>query len=166
MNIQITQNNLEAARNESGEAVAREVKNAIEQACGSLTAETLTALNAEQVTLWAFFILHDEVMDGGFVQLIHNGYGPFFFRNPFTKAMQLWGIDTIVPIMRHAEKLYRKHGADIEKPCSDEAFMALFEQFPQFDDLDDEFIEEEENICQAVGQYVADHLERFVEVIN
>ncbi|MDY4568347.1 MAG: DMP19 family protein [Alloprevotella sp.] len=166
MNIQITRNNLEAATNESGEAVAREVKNAIEQACGSLTAETLTALNAEQVTLWAFFILHDEVMDGGFVQLIHNGYGPFFFRNPFTKAMQLWGIDTIVPIMRHAEKLYRKHGADIEKPCSDEAFMALFEQFPQFDDLDDEFIEEEENICHAVGQYVADHLERFVEVVN
>lgn len=166
MNIQITRNNLKAATNESGEAVAREVKNAIEQACGSLTAETLTALNAEQVTLWAFFILHDEVMDGGFVQLIHNGYGPFFFRNPFTKAMQLWGIDTIVPIMRHAEKLYRKHGADIEKPCSDEAFMALFEQFPQFDDLDDEFIEEEENICQAVGQYVADHLERFVEVVN
>ena len=166
MNIQITRNNLEAATNESGEAVAREVKNAIEQACGSLTAETLTALNAEQVTLWAFFILHDEVMDGGFVQLIHNGYGPFFFRNPFTKAMQLWGIDTIVPIMRHAEKLYRKHGADIEKPCSDEAFMALFEQFPQFDDLDDEFIEEEENICQAVGQYVTDHLERFVEVVN
>ena len=166
MNIQITRNNLEAATNESGEAVAREVKNAIEQACGSLTAETLTALNAEQVTLWAFFILHDEVMDGGFVQLIHNGYGPFFFRNPFTKAMQVWGIDTIVPIMRHAEKLYRKHGADIEKPCSDEAFMALFEQFPQFDDLDDEFIEEEENICQAVGQYVADHLERFVEVVN
>lgn len=166
MNIQITRNNLEAATNESGEAVAREVKNAIEQACGSLTGEALTALNAEQVTLWAFFILHDEVMDGGFVQLIHNGYGPFFFRNPFTRAMQLWGIDTIVPIMRHAEKLYRKHGADIEKPCSDEAFMALFEQFPQFDDLDDEFIEEEENICQAVGQYVADHLERFVEVIN
>lgn len=166
MNIQITRNNLEAATNESGEAVAREVKNAIEQACGSLTAETLTALNAEQVTLWAFFILHDEVMDGGFVQLIHNGYGPFFFRNPFTKAMQLWGIDAIVPIMRHAEKLYRKHGADIEKPCSDEAFMALFEQFPQFDDLDDEFVEEEENICQAVGQYVADHLERFVEVVN
>ena len=166
MNIQITRHNLEAATNESGEAVAREVKNAIEQACGSLTGETLTALNAEQVTLWAFFILHDEVMDGGFVQLIHNGYGPFFFRNPFTKAMQLWGIDTIVPIMRHAEKLYRKHGADIEKPCSDEAFMALFEQFPQFDDLDDEFIEEEENICQAVGQYVTDHLERFVEVVN
>ena len=49
-----------------------------------------------------------------------------------------------------------------------EAFGApmLHEQFPQFDDLDDEFVEEEENICQAVGQYVADHLERFVEVVN
>ena len=166
MHIQITRNCLDAAMNESGEAVAREVKNAIEQTCGSLTAEALAALNAEQVTLWAFFILHDEVMDGGFVQLIHNGYGPFFFRNPFTKVMRLWGIDTLVPIMRRAEKLYKKYGSDIEKSCSDEEFMALFEQFPQFDDLDDEFVEEEEDICRAVGQYVCDHLDAFVEVID
>ncbi len=166
MHIQITRNCLDAAMNEGGEAVAREVKNAIEQTCGSLTAEALAALNAEQVTLWAFFILHDEVMDGGFVQLIHNGYGPFFFRNPFTKVMRLWGIDTLVPIMRRAEKLYKKYGSDIEKSCSDEEFMALFEQFPQFDDLDDEFVEEEEDICRAVGQYVCDHLDAFVEVID
>ncbi|MGN1353970.1 MAG: DMP19 family protein [Alloprevotella sp.] len=166
MHIQITRNCLDAAMNESSEAVAREVKNAIEQTCDSLTAEALAELNAEQVTLWAFFILHDEVMDGGFVQLIHNGYGPFFFRNPFTKAMRLWGIDTLVPIMRRAEKLYKKYGRDIEKSCSDEEFMALFEQFPQFDDLDDEFVEEEEDICRAVGQYVCEHLDGFVEVID
>lgn len=166
MHIQITRDRLDAAMNEGGEAVAREVKNAIEQACGSLTAESLASLNADQVTLWAFFILHDEVMDGGFVQLIHNGYGPFFFRNPFTKAMRLWGIDSIVPLMRRAEKLYQKHGRDIEKPCSDEDFMALFEQFPKFDDIDDEFVEEEEDICRAVGQYVCDHLDAFVEAID
>lgn len=67
MHIQITRDRLDAAMNEGGEAVAREVKNAIEQACGSLTAESLASLNTDQVTLWAFFILHDEVMDGGFV---------------------------------------------------------------------------------------------------
>ena len=54
-----------------------------------LTAETMQELNADQITLLAWNILHEEVMDGGFVQLIHNGYGPFNFKNPFAKALKL-----------------------------------------------------------------------------
>ena len=49
---------------------------------GELTAESMQQLNADQLTLLAWKILHDEVMDGGFVQLIYNGYGPFIFKNP------------------------------------------------------------------------------------
>ena len=49
---------------------------------GELTAETMAELTADQVTLLAWDTLHEEVMDGGFVQLIHNGYGPFIFKNP------------------------------------------------------------------------------------
>ena len=40
---------------------------------GELTADTMAQLNADQITLLAWQTLHDEVMDGGFVQLIHNG---------------------------------------------------------------------------------------------
>ena len=50
---------------------------------GELTAETMAELNSDQITLLAWEMLHDEVMDGGFVQLIHNGLGPFIFKNPF-----------------------------------------------------------------------------------
>lgn len=39
----------------------------------------MSELNADQMTLVAFKAMHDEVMDGGFVQLIYNGYGPFLF---------------------------------------------------------------------------------------
>ena len=49
---------------------------------GELTAENMSELNSDQVTLLAWRTLHDEVMDGGFVQLIYNGYGPFIFKNP------------------------------------------------------------------------------------
>lgn len=42
---------------------------------GRLDAETMPLLNGEQITLLAYVALRDEVMDGGFVQLIHNGYG-------------------------------------------------------------------------------------------
>ena len=40
---------------------------------GSLTAESMQHLNADQCTLLAWHILHEEVMDGGFVQLLYNG---------------------------------------------------------------------------------------------
>ena len=40
---------------------------------GELTAETMTQLNSDQITLLAWDILHEEMMDGGMVQLIHNG---------------------------------------------------------------------------------------------
>ena len=48
-----------------------------------LTLETMQQLNADQITLLAWSYLHQEVMDGGYVQLIYNGYGAFIFKNPF-----------------------------------------------------------------------------------
>ena len=59
---------------------------------GKLTVETMAQLNASQITLLAYRILRDEVMDGGFIQLIHNGYGGFIFLNPFAKMVKQWGI--------------------------------------------------------------------------
>ena len=53
---------------------------------GELTATTMSQLNSDQITLLAYIILRDTVMDGGFVELIHNGYGPFIYLNPFAKA--------------------------------------------------------------------------------
>ena len=104
---------------------------------GELTPETMAELNADQLTLLAWDILHKEVMDGGFVQLIHNGYGTFIFKNP---------------------------REEIEKECSDEEFMALFEQFPDFDDLDDQFVENEEEWTEDIAHYIDDHLEKFATI--
>ena len=59
---------------------------------GELTAETMGRLSTDQITLLAYIQMRDEVMDGGFVQLIHNGYGPFLFRNPFAKVLKIWGL--------------------------------------------------------------------------
>ena len=56
-----------------------------------LTLETMQQLNADQITLLAWSYLHQEVMDGGYVQLIYNGYGAFIFKNPFAVAMRNWG---------------------------------------------------------------------------
>ena len=129
-----------------------------------LTTETMAQLNADQITLLAWDILHEEVMDGGFVQLIHNGYGPFIFKNPFAKAVRLWGLRDLSKLIYDAHTLYLKHKEKIEQDCTEEEFMALFEQFPEFDDMDDTFVESEEAWTEQIAEYIDQHIEQFAHI--
>jgi hypothetical protein len=104
-------------------------------------------------------------MDGGFVQLIHNGYGPFIFKNPFAKAVKLWGMKELSKLVYDAHTLYNKYHEQIERDCSDEEFMALFEQFPEFDDMDDLFVDQEEAWTADVAHYIDEHIDKFAKVI-
>jgi hypothetical protein len=131
---------------------------------GELTAETITELNADQMTLLAWQTLHDEVMDGGFVQLIYNGYGPFIFKNPLAKVMKLWGLKDLSKLIYDGHRLWLKYREQIERELSEEEFMALFEQFPEFDDLDDAFVENEEQWTSEIAHYVDEHIDRFVVI--
>ena len=126
---------------------------------GELSAETMPKLTADQITLLAYIMLRDELMDGGFIQLIHNGYGPFFFRNPFDKAVRQWG-----------EKVQELTGVKGNEDTnligmSDEDFMALYEQLDMFDDFDDEFVSNEESYTEDVARYVDEHLLEMVKPV-
>ena len=131
---------------------------------GELTAETMAELNADQVTLLAWDTFHEEVMDGGFVQLIHNGYGPFIFKNPFAKAVKQWGMRGLSKLVYDAHTLWLKHREEIERELTEDEFMALFEQMPEFDDLDDQFVENEEEWTSMIAHYVDEHIERFATI--
>lgn len=133
---------------------------------GELTADTLQELNSDQITLLVWQTLHDEVMEGGFVQLIYNGYGPFVFKNPFAKAVKFWGMRDLSKLVYEAHTLYAQHHGQIERECTDDEFMALFEQFPEFDDLDDEFVECEEQWTGQIARYIDEHIERFASITD
>ena len=165
--IQVTINDhsLRQAASEGMDAFVGAFVAAIKEAIGGqLTAENMGELNADQITLLAWDTLHEEVMDGGFVQLIHNGYGPFIFKNPLAKALKLWGLRDLSKLIYNAHTLYVKHHEALERDCTDDEFMALFEQFPEFDDLDDEFVEQEEMWTEQIARYVDENIERFATV--
>lgn len=156
---------LRKAAGEGMDAFVASFVEAIRQAIGGeLTPQTLGELNSDQITLLAWQTLHDEVMDGGFVQLIHNGYGPFIFKNPFAKALKMWGLRDLSKLIYEAHTLYNKYHETIERDCTDDEFMALFEQFPEFDDMDDEFVEREEEWTEKIARYIDEHIERFAEI--
>lgn len=141
--------------------------NAVKEAAGGeLTAENMAELNADQITLWAYRILRDEVMDGGFVQLIHNGYGPFIFLNPFAKALKMWGLRDLSKMIYAAHTLYKRYRTELEAECSDDEFMALFESHPEFDELDDDFVENEEQYTAMVAEYIDNNIEKFAKVVD
>lgn len=167
MTINISDNALQQAASEGMDAFLEAILGSMKQSVGSeLTAEAMQQLSAQQVTLWGYLILRDELMDGGFVQLIYNGYGPFFFDNPFAKAMRLWGLHDFSKMLYKAKKIYDENKRDLTRERTDDEFMALFEQYPAFDELDDEFVEEEENITSQVAHYVDEHLADFVNVVK
>jgi hypothetical protein len=156
---------LRKAAGEGMDAFVGAFVQAIKEAIGGeLTAATLDELNSDQITLLAWDVLHEEVMDGGFVQLIHNGYGPFIFKNPFAKAVKLWGMRELSKLVYDAHTLYVKYHEPLEKDCTDDEFMALFEQFPEFDDMDDEFVEKEEAWTEQIARYIDENIDRFAIV--
>lgn len=164
--IEISDAQLRKSAGEGMDAFVKTFVDAILQAIGGeLTAENIGELNNDQITLLAWDVLHQELMDGGMVQLIHNGYGPFIFKNPFAKALnKLWGMRELSKMVYDAHTLYAKYGAEIEKDCTDEEFMALFERFPEFDDFDDKFIENEEQYTEQVARYIDEHIENFATI--
>ncbi|GAY29816.1 hypothetical protein IMSAGC014_00667 [Bacteroidaceae bacterium] len=166
--IEIKDKELREAAEHGVEAFATLVKDHIARAAGGiLSGESLSLLNAEQITLWGYFIMRDELMDGGFIQLIYNGYGPFFFDNPFAKAMRLWGLRELSKLIYKAKVFYEEDKKILTCECTDEDFMSLFEQFPHYDDLDDEFVENEEEYTTAIAHYVDENLEKFnIKIID
>ena len=166
IDVKIANDSIEKAAAEGLDEFVTLFVNAIKDAIGGeLTNENIAELNADQITLLGYSILHKEVMDGGFIQLIHNGYGPFFFRNPFAKAVGEWGMVDLKRLIRKAHDLYRKYGKEIEQDCTDEEFMQMFERYPSFDDLDDTFVENEELWTTQVAYYIDENIGRFATIL-
>ena len=133
---------------------------------GELTAETMPLLTGEQHSLLAYQIFRDEIMVGGFCQLIQNGYGGYIFDNPFAKVMRSWGADELSKLVYKAKKIYDVNRKDLEKERTDDEFMAMYEQYEAFDELEEAYLEMEEQVTALVASYVDDHLDLLAKIIK
>ncbi len=165
--IQIKGTDLERAAKEGMDAFLKVFQDAYraQMQGGELSTESMQLLSADQHTLYAYLVLRDEIMEGGFIQLIQNGWGAYMFHNPVAKALKSWGLDELSQILYDARRLYDRNREQLERESTDEEFMAMYEQWPEFEPLEERFIEEEEQWTGMVACYVDDHLDLFAEVI-
>lgn len=132
---------------------------------GEINAETMPLLNGYQHSLLGYHFFREEVLEGGFVQLIQNGYGPYIFDNPFAKAMRLFGAKEFSKLVYEAKKIYDANKVELEKDCTDDEFMAKYEQYEAFDDIEERFMEMEEFVTETLAEYVDEHISDFAEIV-
>lgn len=162
---EISREELEAAKKAGSGSLCELVsRKALESVGGKLDSESMPKLTSSQITIIGYIILRRELLEGGFVQLIHNGYGPFFFENPFAKAMREVGLKELCNMLYDVRRLYEKTAGEITRDCSDEEFMALYEKFEKYDEYDDEYVERETEYTEAVDSYIEANIDEFLTI--
>ena len=165
--IEVSDAALRQAAGEGMDAFIQVFTDAYKQVIGDeWNAEKMALLNAEQHTLLAYQLFRDEVMEGGFCQLIQNGYGGYIFMNPFAKALRLWGVGELTKIIYSAREIYVANKQDLERERTDEEFMAMYEQYEVFDDLEEKFMDMEEFVTAKLAEFVDENLELFATVVD
>ena len=78
--------------------------------------------------------------------------------------MRLFGAKDFSKLIYDAKKIYDAHREDLEKERTDEEFMAMYEQYEAFDDIEEAYMEMEEMVTATIAEYVDEHLEQFAEI--
>ena len=133
---------------------------------GELTAETMPLLNGNQHTLLAWHFFSAEMREGGFVQLIQNGYGGYIFSNPFAKAIKQFGATELAKLIYKAKEIYDPNKAELERETTDEEFNAMYVEFEVFDVLEEIYFDIEEQQTALIAAYVDEHIADFAEIIE
>ena len=165
--IQIKDSDLAAAAGKGMDEFLQVLTDAYLQALGGkLTADNMQLLNGSQHTLLAHRFFQDEMRDGGFVQLIQNGYGGYIFENPFAKAIKQFGAAELAKLIYKAKEIYDPNKTALERETTEEEFNAMYVDFEVFDDLEELYFDIEEQQTSLIAAYVDNHIADFAEIVD
>ena len=133
---------------------------------GKLSAENMSKLNGSQHSLLTWHFFSTEMREGGFVQLIQNGYGAYIFDNPFAKAMKQFGAVELGKLIYKAKDIYDPNKKELERETTEEEFNAMYVDFEVFDEMEEMYFEMEEQQTALIAAYVDEHIEDFAEIVK
>jgi hypothetical protein len=164
--IQLKDSNLAAAAEKGMDEFLQVFTDAyLKEIEGKLTAENMSKLNGSQHTLLAWHFFSTEMRDGGFVQLIQNGYGGYIFSNPFAKAIKQFGAVELAKLVYKAKEIYDPNKVELERETTDEEFNVMYVDFEVFDDLEERYFDIEEQQTALIAAYVDEHITDFAEIV-
>lgn len=139
---------------------------------GGLTAENMDMLSADQHGVLCYRYVLDEVMEGGFIQLILNGYAPYVLEGPFPMVVKKeWGaiagqekaMKDFSKLLYEVKNEYHRHREELSKDMSDEDFMALYEQLEDLNELGDDFLDDhQEQLTPMVAKMIVENIDKYM----
>jgi thiaminase len=109
--------------------------------------------NEDQHTLLAYLYLDSEVCNGGFIQLIQNGYGGYIFNNPFSEYIKSWGAEKAAEIVEKAKIIYNKYKKELEEEKSIDEFSELYKEITDFEPLENEYYKINDSETERIKAY-------------
>lgn len=121
-------------------------------------------LSEGQQMLVCYDYIQNHVLQGGFIQLIQNGYVNMLL------PMHTWlagvGAEAMMQVIDEALKAYVENRDILDKDLSPQDFANLYEQLPVFTPLDRRFEELHAATVNQVLQYATNHISDFAILVD
>ncbi|MCV9928555.1 DMP19 family protein [Flavobacterium sp. LS1R49] len=117
--------------------------------------------NNSQHTLMAYNILYGEVTNGGFLELIQDGYGTYIFDTLFSDIIKSWGISKMAQNINKAKTLYFDNKTYLETKRTPEQYAEMYKEFPYFNSLDNEFFQIKDSETEKIKLHILDRIGDF-----
>jgi len=135
----------------------------------TIGSECLNYLSNSQMENYIFDILVGQVNNGGFIQLISNGYGHQVFTSPFIETIKSFGLETLIQLLEKVKPLFLAHEKELTSTTNLDEFSKLYKKFPEFEKYDSEFYKHEPIYSLKWQVYVLTNKDEFIvsdDVIN
>lgn len=122
-------------------------------------------LNNEQHAFLAYNYLYGQVTNGGFIQLIQNGYGSYIFESPCIETLHSRWLKKMAKLLQQAQIIYNDKKNILEQEIDLEWFSQLYEEITDFEPLDEEFYKIMDEETTILKEYIHNNLSSFVQLI-
>lgn len=119
-------------------------------------------LTEGQQLLISYDYIQNQVLQGGFIQLIQNGYVSLLANMP--GWLNTIGEHEMAQVIDDALKAYVINRDVLDKDTSVEEFAMLYEQLPVFTDIDKRFEDHHEPTVVGLLQYATHHIHEFTKL--
>lgn len=116
-----------------------------------------------QISLFFYGMLYTQVQNGGFLQLLFNGFADHIFESPLIDDLDDWGITDTTRVLKDIEERCLEVSEEIkEKGYSLETLSKNYELYPEFEKFDVMFYKNNGGV--EVRDFVKNNIDKFITV--
>jgi len=123
----------------------------------------LDDLSEGQQLLLSYDYVQMQVMQGGFIQLIQNGYVGLLPTMP--GWLEVVNCHEMAKVIDDVLKVYVLNREALDKSTSVEEFAKLYDEFQEFVALDEDFHRLHPLVFDTLLQYATNHTEEFIKLV-